>query len=294
MKKFKRIYLEITNICNLKCSFCPPTNRKQEYITIDNFKKILNQINKYTDYLYFHVKGEPLLHPELEQLLKISDNEGFKVNLTTNGTLIEKTGDILLNSPALRQISFSLQSCENNNLNEKEKYIKDILDFMHRAVKETDLIIELRLWNLNNSNNVENKSSKNDFMLNYIQSSLNLPFKIEEKVTPGKGIKLVNSIYLSQETKFTWPNLGINDISEKGFCYGLRSQIAILVDGTVVPCCLDSDGVINLGNIYEKKFTEIINNKRSLNMVNGFSQREVVEPLCKKCGYRKRFEKLTK
>ena len=289
MKQFKRVYIEITNVCNLQCSFCPPTKRKKEYMTKENFANILNKIKEHSDYIYFHVKGEPLVHPELEEFLKISYDKGLKVNLTTNGSLIKEKQEILLNSPALRQISFSLQSFEKDTaIMDKEKYIKDIIGFVESA-KERDLIFELRLWNLGNDINIE-ADLVNDFMLNYIEKNLNLPFEIKANVTPGKGIRIDKRIYLSQAKQFAWPDIEKEDISQEGFCYGLRNQIAILVDGTVVPCCLDGEGIINLGNIYKKEFNEIIRCQRATDIVNNFSNRKVIEPLCRKCGFRHKFE----
>ncbi|MGD9676873.1 MAG: radical SAM/SPASM domain-containing protein [Vulcanibacillus sp.] len=290
MIKFKKVYIEITNVCNLTCSFCPPTKRASANMTIDEFTNILDSIKEHSNYLYFHVKGEPLLHPDLNQFLRISYNKGFKVNLTTNGTLIQQRGKILLSNPAIRQISFSLQSFEKHqDLSKRDKYISDILEFTKEAINQTDIIIEIRLWNLDSNGNTE-KTDKNAYFLGAIEKLLNLPYKIEEKINRNKGTKIAERIYLSQSFEFEWPNLAKKDISERGFCYGLRNQIAILVDGTVVPCCLDSEGDINLGNIHDTEFINIIEGERAINIVKGFSNRKVVEQLCKKCGYRNRFE----
>ncbi len=102
MRKFRRIYIEITNVCNLKCNFCPVTNRKPEFMTTELFKRILYEIREYTEYIYLHVKGEPFLHPEIDKILDISFEKGFKVNITTNGTLINNVRDKIINKKALR------------------------------------------------------------------------------------------------------------------------------------------------------------------------------------------------
>lgn len=287
---FKKIYIEITNACNLSCSFCPLSKREVAYMTVEDFEKILNQIEGYSNYLYLHVKGEPLLHPNLDQILRLCYKKGFKVNLVTNGTMINQMKDILLNNPSLRQISFSLQSFEDHlKIREKEKYIKNIIDFTRSAKDKTNLIIEYRIWNLE-KNDINNPTKKNHCIFNALEGSLNLPFKIEEIINLGKGIKLAKNIYLSQSYEFDWPDMNRDIISDKGFCYGLRNQIAILVDGTVIPCCLDSEGDINLGNIYDEAFKDIIESERVENIIRGFSNREVVEPLCMRCGYRTRFD----
>lgn len=291
-KKFKRFYIEITNICNLNCSFCPPTARDRKFMLVDDFEIILNQIQELTDYLYFHVKGEPLLHPKIGEFLDISYQKGFKVNLTTNGHNIAKIKDIILNKPALRQISFSLQSIEETYDTKKiEKYMRDILEFIKTAVKETSIIIELRLWNLNIDSQAKSNNIINQYLLRMIEKELDLNFTLVEHISKIKGDKIKDKIYLSQSSVFEWPSINRETISTTGFCYGLRNQVAVLVDGTVIPCCLDSDGIINLGNIFKESINSILDSNRAKDIFKGFSNRKVVEPLCQRCGYRLRFDK---
>lgn len=291
MKKFKKVYIEITNVCNLSCSFCPPTRRKPEFMTAETFKKILERIKIYTDYIYLHVKGEPLLHPEIDKLLEISHDFDYKVNLTTNGTRIAEHSEMLLSKPALRQISFSLQSLESEEFIQKQAYLTPIIEFLKKAVISTLMTFELRLWNLNPNLIEKNERNQNHQMLELIERSLDLPFEIEEIMNKGKGVKIADRIYLSQSNEFEWPDISKNPISKKGFCYGLRNQVAILVDGTVVPCCLDSDGIMSLGNIMDTEdFSTIINSNRANSIFEGFSRRSAVEKLCMTCGYRTRFD----
>ena len=290
MKTFKKVYIEITNICNLECDFCPKTKRKPKFMSIDMFSNILDQIKPHTDYIYLHLKGEPLLHPELDKLLDISHDKGFFVNITTNGTLISKTANILLSKPALRQINISLHSLDGNkSFEDRKKYIQDILDFTKLAVEKTEMIISLRLWNLNEDAS-DTKIRKNNAILENIESFFNLSYKIEETSKLARGMKIADRLYINQAEKFKWPDVNENEINKNGFCYGLRTQAAILVDGTVVPCCLDSDGIINLGNIQNNFFSEIIESERANNIVNGFSNKQAIEELCQRCGYIKRFK----
>lgn len=290
MRKFKSIYIEITNVCNLHCDFCPQTRRKPEFMKIEMFNKMLDQIQAHTEYIYLHVKGEPLLHPEIDKLLDLCYEKGFKVNLTTNGTLITKVKDQLLLKPALRQINFSLHSFDGNEgAQNKEEYLDNILSFTKEALLKTETIIGLRLWNYEEDNVINLEKKKNDTMLVAIEKEFNLQDRIQEKVLPGRGVKIKDRLYLNQDHQFQWPDLKEMEDDGKGFCYGLRTQAGILVDGTVVPCCLDGEGVIALGNINTSHFTEIIESERACNIFDGFSRREAVEELCRKCGYRKRF-----
>lgn len=290
MKEFKKVYIEITNVCNLKCDFCPQTNRNPEFMSIGTFGNILDQIKPHTNYIYLHVKGEPLLHPELNKLLDISHEKGFKVNITTNGTLIDNVKDMLPTKRALRQINFSLHSLDGNKaFNNKETYIDNILSFIKEAMEKTEIYLSLRLWNLNGNSEINLESRKNDIILETIEKVFDLPYKIDEIVGLDRGIKIADRVYVNQAHQFKWPDMNENEDNERGFCHGLRNQVAILVDGTVVPCCLDGEGVINLGNINTTTFSEIIESDRANNIVDGFTKKEVVEELCKKCGFMKRF-----
>lgn len=302
MKKLKRIYVEITNKCNLSCDFCPGPGRREGFMDRELFGRILSEVGEFTGQLYFHVLGEPLLHPELGSFLDMCHEQGIKVNITTNGSLIDRRADILLSKPALRQVNFSLHSFESNYRDYPiDKYLDSIFGFIESTRKCEKLLIGLRLWNITGTGT----NSLNRHILDRIgkkakewntEDSQNHPLvlsldSIPEEVTPVNGLKLFNNVFLHIAEVFDWPDPKIEDISSRGFCYGLRDQAAILVDGTVVPCCLDGKGTISLGNIKNESFADIIGSERALKLYEGFSRREAVEALCRKCGYRMRFGK---
>ena len=284
MRKFKRIYIEITNICNLKCSFCPDTGRAPEFMDEELFIKILDEIKESSEYIYFHVKGEPLMHPRLDRFLDIAFEKGFRVSIATNGTLIGKTGLMLLTKPALRQISFSLHSLEEGKDRELiEKYLEEIFSFALEAAEKTKTFVEFKLWNLNRDIEL------NSIVYEYMEKRLSLQGKVRDMVPTGKGVRILDRIFLSRGNEFQWPVLDSPENNPNGYCYGLKRQAAILVDGTVVPCCLDGKGIMKLGNIKEASFADIINGKRALRIIRGFSERKAVEELCRNCTYRNRF-----
>ncbi len=290
MKRLKKIYIEITNVCNLQCHFCPKTGRKPEFMSIETFCRALDQIHGYTGHVCFHVKGEPLLHPQLDKLLDICEEMKLRVNITTNGTLIQDVQEMLLTKPALRQMNFSLHSFDGNEgLQNKEEYIRNILTFTRKALLETNLLIALRLWNLDRSRELESEREQNSRLLGAIEEAFGLPYRIQDKIISNRGIQIAQRLYVNEDHRFQWPDMRCDPDDGAGFCYGLRSQAAILSDGTVVPCCLDGDGIINLGNIKTAPFSEIIESPRATEIVDGFTRRIAVEELCKRCGFRKRF-----
>ena len=284
MKKFKKVYVEITNICNLSCNFCPKTSRKLKFMEKEEFQLIINKIKPYTDHIYFHLMGEPFLNKELETFLEISRENQLKVNITTNGTLINEVKSILLKAAALRQVNISLHSFEANEEQiDFNKYISNIIDFTLEAAENTNIICSLRLWNLDTKYSASNNMNVDIFKL--LEKEFEINCDLRESLKEKNSFKLRKNVYISMGEKFKWPSLKVDELGERAFCYGLRDQIGVLVDGTVVPCCLDSEGSIPLGNIFESDLEEILDSKRAKSIYNGFSERKVVEELCKRCGF---------
>ena len=277
MKKFKKIYIEITNSCNLICSFCSKVEKPKRSMTKEEFTHILSQIKPYTDNVYLHVKGEPLLHPNLIDFLQIAETYNIKVNLTTNGVLFPKRVDELSRCNSLQKINFSLHS-ENDIPN----YLENIFNSVEKLKDKT---IIYRLWTLKNGEFDEKSTKTVEKIINYY----NLSTEIVEKIYKENNVKISSTIYVDKDNEFAWPD-DKKDEENQGFCMALKTQVAILVDGTVVPCCLDSNGKINLGNIYTDSFESIINGKRCLALRKSFQDRKPCEKLCLNCTYKNRFK----
>ena len=291
MRRFKKVYIEITNVCNLSCNFCPKTKRNYKFMNKEEFNYILKEVKPFTEHIYLHLMGEPLLNENIQEFLEESGNQGLYVNLTTNGTLLNTVGDTLIKAKALRQVNISLHSFEANKKTvELEEYLKDISNFIIKARENSNIICAIRLWNMD-SNDLKGENNLNREILKILEENLNLDFSLAEKLQETNRIKLKDKVYLNMAEKFQWPDIKIDTLEEKVFCHGLRNQMGILVDGTVVPCCLDSDGNLPLGNIFEKSLKEILEGERAINIYNGFSRRVAVEDLCKRCGYATRFKK---
>lgn len=274
MKKYKKIYVEITNRCNLSCSFCSKVEKPLRNMTIEEFKCVIEKIKDYTDTIYLHVKGEPLVHPNLIDFLNIAEEHNIKVNLTTNGTLFPNVVDKLKECKSLKKINFSLHS-ENN----KENYLEDIFKNVEKLPEVT---VVYRLWTLNNGE-LDEKSTQT---VNKLVSHYKLSTEIVDKIKNENNVKIKDRIFVDKDNEFEWPS--ITNHNSCGFCYALKTHIAILVDGTVVPCCLDSNGIIDLGNIYNQSLEEIINSDRYQILKKSFQDRKPSEDLCKSCTYKDR------
>ena len=270
----KKAYLEITNACNLSCSFCHGTKRDIKYLTEEEFKTAAEKIRPHCAYLYFHLMGEPLLHPSLPRFFEIAGELGFKVIITTNGTLLKKREDVLLSAPALHKLSISLHAYEANDMGISiESYLSDCFDFCKRA-SERGIISVMRLWNLGG---LDGKNA-------YILDKMKKVFPDEWKEVYS-GYKLCDKVFLERGEKFDWPDIEGEELGQDHTCYGLRDQIGVLSNGTVVPCCLDADGSIPLGNIFESDLSDILSGERAQALKTSLERRRVTEALCVRCGY---------
>lgn len=283
---FKKVYIEITNVCNLKCKFCPITKRQSKFMSTCDFETIIKKIHNYTNLVSLHVKGEPLLHPELQSILSILDKYNLKANITTNGTLIKEKLEILKNSKSVRQLNISLHSIVQNDYKGNYDSLKNI--FL-ASDELTNIIISYRLWNLQNikNNNINKK------IIEHLENFYNIS-NLKNELSKNEFLKLRDNLFINQDLEFTWPNINNKPIIRAGRCLALKEQIAILVDGTVVPCCLDNDGDIPLGNIFEESLAEILENPKSVTIRKNFENGKLTCDLCKTCGFLKRLEEKRK
>jgi len=248
-------------------------------MTVNEFRLVVEKIRPFTNYIYLHVLGEPLLHPQLDEILSIAENAGLNINITTNGGLLERKKEILLKH-SIRQINISLHDAEENISSEKwGDYIKTALDFSSELAPKT--YVCLRLWNTSN----ETSAGFNTLCLEKIGEKFNLPTNFLNEKTHGNGLKLAEHIFLQRAPRFEWPNENNEHTQIKKTCYALRDHIAILADGQVIPCCLDADANMKLGNILTDNLVNILNTDRARDIKKGFEQRKVVEPICATCGF---------
>ena len=276
-----RCYLETTDVCNLNCVLCPKTTRPKRTMTLEEFDLLTSRLAGRVKFLYFHLMGEPFLHPHLPQFVEMARQKGFIPVITTNGTLLSKREDMLEALPHKLQIS--LHSHEGNGKEDLEQYIDEVMTFAKEAARRGCIIV-LRLWNEGGHN------CMNEEIIRLIANHQPRPW-----VERNDGWRLAENLYIESDNMFEWPDLQHESYAgEEVFCYALRNQIGVLVDGTVVPCCLDHNGDMDLGNLYTQSLEEILASPRAHAIYQGFTNHTATEPLCQRCGYSavsKRFRK---
>lgn len=294
---FKKIYIEITNRCNLSCPFCARSSRPRTSMEAQAFAEVLNRIRGASQFIALHVLGEPLLHPEIEHILALCRQHGLQVNLTTNGTLLGRHRGALLAAPGLRQINFSLHGLAHLERGAAAGHLEEMIDFSLEASRATGPYVSLRLWNLGaasaaaaaDSDRAAAAAGWNDWLLARLTAAFAAPLPGEGELRAERGIRLAPRVFLNPEPQFAWPHPDGEDLGGCGHCRGLRDHLAVLADGTVVPCCLDADGRLALGNIFNQSLADILAGPRARRMLEGFGHQRLVEPLCRRCSYRLRF-----
>ncbi len=289
--KFSRAYVEITNICGLSCSFCPPKTKPSTTMELPFFKKVVEELSPYTDEIALHVMGDPMVLSNLGEYLDIAYKTGLKVMITTSGFYLDDARREALFHPSLRQINISLNSFNKNSVSRTfEEYMAPILALCdEKLLREEDFFINLRLWNLDE---VHSERHFNERLFALLESHFDLAEGMIAAHISGErqSIRLASKILLHFDRYFEWPNLN-NPIVKEGYCQGLSKQIGILSDGRVVPCCLDSEGIIELGNLNVTNLGKILTSKRSQAITDGFTKGVCSEELCQKCSYKERFAK---
>jgi len=286
--KFYRIYIELTNVCGLSCSFCPTKELPNKQMDLVFFESIIKQAKEYTKEIACHVVGDPLTQSNLHEYLDIIHKHGLKAMLTTSGYFLKKHTYDTLFHPCVKQINISLNSFNKNDTSLTfEQYITPVLSLCHEKLeREEELFINLRVWNLDE---MMSEHTFNEILFTKINESFstNLVLKDIYKERP-KSIRLASKILVHFDNYFEWPSLKNKNYGD-GTCQGLQSHVAILASGKVVPCCLDCDGIIELGDLHENSLKEIVTSKRASAMISGFKEGKAVEELCQKCSYKERF-----
>ena len=263
MPKFKKIYVEILNYCNFNCGFCPKTERERGVLSVENFKNVALQAKAFADTFCLHLCGEPTLHPEFKEILGVCGELKVKVELVTNGGTLNEVSEVLLNSPAVKKICFSLNAYGEIGGGQAEEFLK-----FARLAGEAGKVVEFRFFD---------KSKIPQFFLE------------ARNAAGGRANEIAPNVFVRVINRFKWPVQ-----AEKGkdggktFCLGGRTHIGILCCGTVVPCCLDNNAKIPLGNVFETNLENILRSDRFLNLIKGFSEGRAVEGLCKTCGFEKK------
>ncbi len=278
-----KAYLEISNVCNLACSFCHGTKRARRMLTDAEFETLTDRLAGKVKFLYFHLLGEPLLHPSFPRFVTRAWEKGFYPILTTNGSLLAKCGETVLENLPYK-ISMSLHAPAANAAFADPCYFENCINFAKRAAAKGCIVV-LRLWNIGGEGEEEN---------NAILAKLHEAFPGEWPPSHRESVRLArDKVFLEWGEHFEWPDQNAPAVPADTdiFCHALRDQFGVLCDGTVVPCCLDAEGTLALGNLFDTSLDEILQSPRARAIYDNFTNRRAIESLCLRCDYARRFSR---
>ena len=298
------VYIEITDACNLRCSFCPSSDCRDEagsgkphtFMSSTLFRQcIAGAVDAGIENVYLHVLGEPTLHPGFALFLKEIETAGLSLTLVTNGTTVARTARHILDCPAVRQVNFSTHAYAELPPDEARGHLENVLDFCRMALAaRPDMYINLRLWNIG----AATAGDWNEFAISRINETFNTQVAPGNFCSRHKSFPIAGKLYLHEDSRFEWPKLDEStgnalqtkdERSTAGTCHALDTHVAILHDGRVVACCLDYSGQITLGNIADQNLAEILGSPLARKLREGFEKHELRHPFCQSCPYCKRF-----
>jgi radical SAM protein with 4Fe4S-binding SPASM domain len=274
---FNRIYLEITNQCNMTCSFCPPHRRAARFLSQSELDHRMHHIAQHTKNVYFHVKGEPLLSPHLQAALDAAYRHQLDVHLVSNGLLIGRHGDLILNHPSVKTITLSLHSYSELDPIVVDKQIGIMQEWLSMQ-RPHHPHIRLRIWDADTGKHINSRH-----LIKRLTG-----YEIAENVRPNFRVSLQPNRHIQSDVRFDWPDLSQGERYPEGRC-NAGMMLAVLADGTVTPCCLDGEGIIGLGNIEHTALSEIIASQRYRAFLQGMNDRKPSEALCRSCSFKQRF-----
>jgi radical SAM protein with 4Fe4S-binding SPASM domain len=289
--RYRRAYVEISNVCNLKCDFCPTVERKDQVMDLVTFERIAREVQPFVDEICLHLMGEPLGHPDFPACIEVCARLGLPVSVTTNGTLLTGPRREALLDPIVRQVNVSVQSFEANFGEQDPKaYLARVFSFTREALtRRPDLYVNFRLWDLDDP---AAKSERNSRVRAAIEEEFQVSFAdFKVDVRRRKGHRLTGRVSVHFDSRFTWPSPSLPLRSETGFCHGLSSHFGVHADGTVVPCCLDKEAAVPLGNCKEQSLPDLLTSPKANAIRDGFARGELVEDLCRRCTFISRFDK---
>ncbi|WP_187106401.1 radical SAM/SPASM domain-containing protein [Campylobacter lanienae] len=273
MAKFQKVYIEISDICGCECSFCPSVNiAKFGSMDLELYERILSQIRGKTRAICLHLLGDPLANLNLNQYLSLAYDKGFKIDLVTTGKYLRKHDFSTLSKA--HQISFSLSAFVDKNAKFSENYIDDLLAFCQFTQEiKSEIFINFRIQ----------KHMINEPKFEMIKAKFEQFFGVKIGCNESR-VRLAYKIFLVFKEYFEWREPNSQNPSK--YCHGLISQIGIKSSGIVVPCCVDANARINLGNIGQNSLNEIVNSPKAKAIIDGFKQGKAIENLCQKCEYK--------
>jgi len=316
-----RVHLELTNVCAFNCVFCAKGELTRPFKHMDTAlaKRILSELSEHRvcKKVTLHVLGEPTRHPDFFEILDHAHREGIRIGLTTDGsTLGGPVGERLLEVP-LHQLDISLQTPDARSYELRrsktlsfDDYASGIRSFFAAyCVRHPRTICKIRFLNTvlvqpemrERIGRVDSLSTPDDlrnalaawarWLYEAVDADPKKAGRAIKKlgsIPPNKWnvIKMYDNVYFETYLFQEWTDALASDHLEEtrtGDCLYRRDHLAILSNGDLVLCCLDFNGHTAVGNLTDSPLAEVLNSPRLRGVIEGFRQRKIVDPYCRRC-----------
>ncbi len=313
-----RLHMELTNVCDFSCEFCPDSKMKRQrgFMNVEMAKAIIDDVSKtgIAKLVVFHVMGEPTLHPNLVDIAEYANSKSVDVCITTNGGNMKKdlfnalikanVKNIILSLQTPDENTFSLRGAKGLSFQEYAEHITSIARIFINNGHKTELTINFLSSPLRKliipiakEFNIADTSKKLRYHLktwaDRILKSTNLERHssgIQKQINRARCFK-ENTVVISDRLSFhtrivgDWATHFDQKVVEAkfGYCPGIQENFGILWNGDYTFCCTDHNGMTSTHNYSDTSLHDYLKHELVQNTVKGFERYRVLHPYCKQC-----------
>ncbi|MEM1308274.1 MAG: radical SAM/SPASM domain-containing protein [Cyanobacteria bacterium P01_D01_bin.71] len=322
MTQLDRLHIEVTNVCNFKCEFCPDAimSRRRGHMKFEVLEGLLKAIaeDNLARIITFHLMGEPFIYPHIFAGIQGAVERSLKLHLTTNGStfhLFPKHIEQLVQS-RVPKVTISLQTPDPHTFQlrgapprlQSEAYFDGIVQYVQANLRSPDSPTRIHVKFLDTTPNpflvphkpmsvVAGKANMmaeltawaKRFLEGIVEDDIHWPsiHRTIRRFRPGQWqlIPLHPKLTLETFPLDSWGNVESDTVvpARWGYCNGASQQAGVLYDGTVVPCCKDFEGQIPLGNVTEKPLKAILAGSPACQLRQDFNRLRIKNPICQRC-----------
>ncbi|MGD1904930.1 MAG: radical SAM/SPASM domain-containing protein [Leptolyngbyaceae cyanobacterium] len=317
----ERLHIEVTNVCNFKCEFCPDAimERRRGHMDVALLERLLTEVadHQLANIVTFHLMGEPLIYPHVFEGIAMAVERGLKLHLTTNGSTFHLRPDHIeaLVASQIPKVTISLQTPDPQTFTlrgapprlEPEAYFDGITQYVRANLQAAESPTRIHIKFLDTTPHpflvphkpmhiVEGKAAMREELMRWAERLLSglddAPDAqaVERAIArhkPGRWqlIPLHPKLVLETFPLDSWGNVESSQVTPAhfGYCNGVSGQAGVLYDGTVVPCCKDYEGQIPLGNAQDIPLRDILAGPSACGLKKGFDRLKVNHPVCQRC-----------
>ena len=322
MPPLDRLHIEVTNVCNFKCEFCPDAimQRRRGHMELALLETVLEAIaeDNLARIITFHLMGEPFIYPHIFPAIHSAMQRSLRLHLTTNGStfhLFPEQIEQVVRS-GVPKVTISLQTPDPHTFQlrgapprlQPEAYFDGITQLVQANLRASDSPTRIHIKFLDTTPHpflVPHKpiavmdgpaqmqrelwTWARRLLAGSAATDVNWSH-IERAIAryrPGRWqlIPLHPKLVLETFPLDSWGNVAAATVvpARFGYCNGAARQAGILHDGTVVPCCKDFEGQIPLGNVTQQPLSDILNGPAACALRQGFNRLQVKNPVCQRC-----------